>query len=41
MHIEIIFLKEAEKVERIENSIKLGGRTTVLAPIGGDADGAF
>jgi hypothetical protein len=34
-------LKEVEKVERTKKSIELGEKMTVLAPIGGDADGAF
>jgi hypothetical protein len=41
MHIEISLLKEVEKVERTKKSIELGEKMMVLAPIGGDADGAF
>jgi hypothetical protein len=41
MHTEISLLKDIEKIKRIKKSIELGETTTVLASIGGDADGAF
>jgi hypothetical protein len=41
MHIEISFLKEAEKVEKTNKLIDLGKRTMILAQRGGDADGVF
>jgi hypothetical protein len=39
MHIGL--LNEVEKVKRIKKLIELGERMTVLAPIGGNADGVF